>query len=423
MPAKTLTPKDCHALMNVLVHQATGQSNLSVVDTSSFVSAGETVLSTGIENTLNSLAIVLGRTMMAVRPYQAKLQIVNALNTGMYTSRMRKISLYARDNVASGDFNTNAFTNLKTGFTNGQNKNAEGEAQSTKSMWEQNQPIPLEMNFGGQDVWETSTTIYEDQLKVAFRSEAEFSEFIAGIMTEKGNDIESTKEAFNRMTVLNHIAGVYDMSANMPGSVINLTSAYNTKFGTSYTSEQLRTTYLSSFLAFFVAEFKLASKYMARRSLQYHWSPAKTDGAGNNVYLMRHTPADKQKVMLYEPLFIEAEANVLPEIFNPQYLDIETQYEPIDYWQSITSPSAINVTPAIPDLTDGTQKAGAPVSLDYVVGMIFDEDAIMTDFQLETANTTPLEARKRYRNIWWSFSKNAINDFTEKCIIFIMADE
>ena len=143
--ARLLTPKDAHALMNLLVKEATGQdSAIQVVDSSTFVSAGETVLATGVENTLNSLAIVLGRTLMAVRPYKAKLNIINALNTGVYTSRLRKISFYAREADASGDWNTDLYTNLKDGYDNGKNVD-----QSTASMWVQNQPVPLEMNFGG----------------------------------------------------------------------------------------------------------------------------------------------------------------------------------------------------------------------------------------------------------------------------------
>lgn len=418
--ARTLTPTDAHVIMTELVHQATGQKNLTVVDTSSFVSAGETVLATGIENTINSLGIVLGRTLMAVRPYKAKLAIINALNTGAYTSRMRKISFYSRDPKASGDWNTNLFTNLQTGFTNGQNPDSQGDAQSTKSMWEQNAPVALEMNFGGQSVWEESTTIYEDQLKVAFRGESEFSSFVAGVMTEKANDIESEKEAFNRMTLLNHMAGIVDMTALMPKSAVNLTSAFNTKFGTSYTSEQLRTTYLADFLKFFVAEFKLASDYMTNRSAMYHWSPDKQVGGVDHT-LLRHTPKSKQRAMLFNPLFVEARSNVYPDIFNPQYLDVNN-FEPVEYWQSISTPAGINVTPAIPDPDTGLQKAGNPVALSYVVGILFDEDAIMTDFQLERSASTPLEARKNYRNLWWSFSKNAINDFTENAILFYMAD-
>lgn len=422
--ARALTPQDCHALMNLLVKEATGQnSTIQEVDSSNFVAAGEQVLATGTENVLNSLSLVLGRTFMAVRPYKAKLAIINALNTDMYTSRLRKISFYSREAQASGDFNTQLYTNLAAGFDNGENGvTAGGDPVSTKSMWVQNPAVPLELNFAGQSTWEDSTTVYEYQLKCAFRSEEDFAAFVSGIMTEKGNDIESQKEAFNRMTILNHIAGVYDLdTAAANGRAINLTAAYNTRFGTSYTSAQLRTTYLKEFLAFFVSTFKLTSRYLTYRSTKYHWSPAKTVG-GVSYKLMRHTPYDRQRVMLYEPLFTEAEAMVLPEIFRPEYLDINTQYEGVDFWQNVNDPSAIDVVPAIPNTAGTSQTVGAEVELPYVVGMIFDADAIMIDYQLERSYTTPLEARKAFRNIWWSFSKNAINDFTENAVIFYMAD-
>ena len=423
--ARTLTPRDCHVLMNLLVKEATGQdAQIQVVDSSTFVSAGEQVLATGTENVLNSLSLVLGRTFMAVRPYKAKLAIINALNTDMYSNRMRKISFYSREAQASGDFNTQLFTNLAKDFDNGENgvDAVTGDPVSTKSMWVQNPAVPLEMNFGGQSVWEDSTTVYEYQLKTAFRSEDEFAQFVAGIMTEKGNDIESQKEAFNRMTILNHIAGVYDLdTAAANGRVVNLTAAFNARFGTAYTSAQLRSTYLKEFLAFFVATFKEQSRLMTYRSAKYHWSPAKTVGSQSYV-LLRHTPYDRQRVMLYQPLFTEAEAMVLPEIFRPEYLDINTQYEGVDYWQNFNAGAAIDVIPAIPNTAGTAQTVGAEVELDYVIGMIYDSDAIMIDYQLEAASTTPLEARKPSRNMWWSFSKNAISDFTENCVIFIMAD-
>ena len=418
--SRTFTPKDAYSIMNLLVKQATGQQSINVVDSSSFVSAGETVLATGVENTINALSIIIGRTLVSVRPYQAKLNIINALNTDLYTNRLRKISYYSRENEASGDWNTDLFTNLANDYDNGSNG-----GKSTASMWQQNAPVALEMNFGGQDVCETSTTIYDNQLKVAFRDEASFMEFMSGVMTEKANDMESTKEAFNRMTILNHIAGCYDIDATInAGQVINLTKAFNDRFGTTYTSKELRTTHLTEFLKFFVSTFKITSDYMTNRSAKYHWSPAKTVGE-KSYTLLRHTPKDKQRTILYSPLFVEAEANVFPEIFNPEYLNIETQYEGLTYWQSINEPASIDITPAIPDVAgtaSGAQGVGSEVKLDYVVGMIFDEDAILTDFQFEDALTTPMEARKRYRNIFWHWSKNAINDFTENCVVFIMAD-
>lgn len=418
--ARTLTQKDCHALMNLLVKEATGQdATIQVVDSSTFVSAGELVLSTGTENVLSALSLVLGRTFMAVRPYNAKLSLINAVNTGVYAHRMRKISFYSREAQASGDWNTQLYTNLAQGFTNGQNI-ADGSAQSTKSMWEQNQPVPLEMNFAGSSVWEDSTTIYEYQLQQAFRSESEFAEFVGGIMTERGNDIESQKEAFNRMTLLNYMAGIVDL--NQAGTLVNLTYEFNQEFGTNYTSAQLRTTYLEQFTKFLVAKIKIDSDMLTNRSKKAHWSPSKTiDGV--SYTLLRHTPKDRQRLLLFNPLLVKTQAYVFPSLFNEQYLKMEN-YEGVMFWQNEVDPSAIKVTPAIPDTTGtyDTQVAGETVSLDYVVGMLYDEDALMVDYQLERSATTPLEARKGYRNMWWTFSKNAINDFTENAILYYMAD-
>lgn len=417
--SRSFTPTDAHAIMNLLVKQATGQQEISVTDTSSFISAGEKVLATGTENVLDSIGIVMGRLYVAARPYTAKLEIINALNTAMYTNRMRKISYYARENVAAGFVNTNEFTNLKSGYTNGQNE-TDGAAKSTKSMWEQDLPVALEMNFAGSDVWQTSQTIARDQLKIAFRGEDEFMQFFNGSMIEKANDIASNREAFNRMILLNKIASVYDMSTVMKGSARNLTSEYNQKYGTSYTSEELRTKYLESFLKFFVTEFKLASDYMENRSALYHWSPEKTVD-GKSYVLLRHTPKDRQRSILYTPLFTEARSNVLPDIFNPQYLDINN-YEGVTYWQDISNPAQIDITPAVVDTATGEQTAGAEAKIPYVIGILYDVDGMMSDYQLDDAISTPVEARKRYYNIWYSFARNGINDNTENSIIFYMAD-
>lgn len=415
--ARTFTPVDAAALMTELVKEATHESNIDDVDLSSFVSAGETVMATGTENTLNALAIVLGRRFMAVRPRQARMKIVQTLANSLYEQRLSKVSFFARNPQAAGDWNTNLYTNLANGYDNGSNSGA-----SVGSMWEQNQPVPLEMNFGGMSVWDDSTTVYENQLAQAMRSPEEMARFMNACMLEKKNDISRQKEAWNRAAILSKIAGVYDLSSAMPGSVINLTAAFNSKYGTSYTSDQLRTTYLKEFLAFFVVEFNLAKDWLTYDSVDYHLTPTKLDGAGNQMALLRHTPYSKQRVMLYEPLFKDAKANVFSEIFNPEYINLESQYEGVLYWQAKSNPTKIDIYPAVYDKTTGTQKKGNHIQLDYVVGMIFDEDALMTSFKFEDALSTPVEARKRYHNIWYHFAKNIINDYTENTIIFIMAD-
>ena len=417
--ARTLTPRDVHVIMNDLLKQAIGDTSLTVVDSSTFASAGELILSSGMENVFNSLNIVLGRLIIASRPYEAKMKIVGTKEVGAYSNRARKVSFYSKYALPDGSHNTQLFTNLAEGYTSGDNGGA-----STKSQWEQHQAMPLEMNFGGSDVWQHCITQYEDQVKIAFRDEAEFASFVVGYMQEHKNDIAQEMEGFYRLTLLNRMGMAYDMSSYMNGSAVDLVAAFNTRFGTSYTGSQLRTTYLKEFLAFMVSTIRLYSGFMEERDTAYHWDVPKTVG-GDTYHILRHTPKSKQKLALYEPLFEESRAFVLPEIFNPEYLSVEN-YEGVTFWQAKSNRAGINITPAIveADPTDpdyGKQKAGNAVAIDYVVGCLFDEDAVLAEMQLNVARSTPVEARKGYRNTWDTFAKNMISDPTEKFVLFYMA--
>ena len=422
---RTLTPRDAHAIVNLVMQELTGQkSSIQKVTTDNFVSVGELINQSPTENVYNALSIPLLRTLIAARTYDDEFMIFNALDSGVYSDRMRKISFLSKGAKPAGSWNTQLFTNLAAGFTAGENESG-GTPQSTKSQWEQCPVIPKELHFGGSSVWDHGITWYKDAAKNAFADEATFNRFWAGALVENANDIKSEKNAFRRVALLNFIAGLYDLTT-YGTKVVNVTYEFNQKYGTSYTSAQLRTTYLKEFLAFFVSTFKTYSKNMKYRSLNYHVDMPETVN-GETYHLLRHTPYSRQRVILYEPLFIDAEAMVLPEIFRPEYLDLKTQYYGVQWWQNENEPSSIDVVPSIPDLNSlstyyGEQVTGTRVQLDYVVGLIFDKDAIMTDFQLDDVNTTPLEARKRFRNTWYAMKRNLINDFSEKAILFTMED-
>ena len=160
---------------------------------------------------------------------------------------------------------------------------------------------------------------------------------------------------------------------------------------------------------------------MENRSTLYHWSPTKTVG-GISYYLPRQTKKEDQRMLMISRFWNDAEALVLPAIFNPQYLSIDN-FEKIDYWQNINDPTAISVTPAIPDTSDpSAQIAGSAVALDTVLGVLYDRDAMMVDFHLEDVTSTPLEARKHYRTVWNTINKNPLWDPTENMVVFYMAD-
>ena len=417
--ARTLTPVDAHQIMNLLLRQATGEQSLTVTDTSSFVSAGELVLATGMENVTNSVSIVLNKLIVASRAYNARMRIVQTDDVGAYSNRARKISFYSQNALPDGSHNTNLYTNLAAGYTSGDNGGA-----STKSQWEQHPAMPLEMNFAGTNVWQHCITMYEDQLKIAFRSEEEFNLFVAGYLQEHANDIEQEREGFYRALLLNRIGMTFDMTADMPGALVDLKTAFNTFYSTSYTTAQLLSTYLKEFSAFFTAQIKMYSDYMENRSVNFHWSVPKTVG-GDTFNILRHTPKRDQRLAIYAPYFRMTEALVMPEIFNPQYLSIEN-YEPVTFWQAEASKDAINITPAIVETDNtnpayGTQIQGSAVAEDHIIAVLFDRDAVFGELQLDRADSTPLEARKHYRNVWNTFAKNGVSDPTENFIVFYMS--
>ena len=422
--ARRLNVTDGYAIINAMTAEMFGaNATIQAIDESTFASVGETVLQSGIENVINTLSLVASRDLVAVRPYKAKFRLINALDSGMFSNRIRKISYYAKNAVPTGASNTQLYPeNLGMGFDNGVHQGGSPAVdKSVESMWLQSTPVTYQAWFGGAIEWQYPYTLYENALKAAFRSGQEWADFLNGFLVSCANDIETEKEAFSRLVVLNAIAGTADMTSVMPGSFVNLTAAFNTKYGTSYTTAQLLSTYFSEFLAFFVATVKTVSDMMENRSTLYHWSPSKTVG-GVSYVLPRQTKKADQRMMMISKFWNDAEALVLPSVFNDQYLKLD-QFEKIDYWQNINDPTAISVTPAIPDTSDpSAQTSGSAVTLDNVLGILYDRDALMVDFHLEDVTSTPVEARKHYRTIWNTINKNPLWDPTENMVVFYMAD-
>ena len=429
---------DGYALINAVMAQLTGQDTYQVIDSQGFMDAGKIAMTYSTDEIFNALTIVGARLFTATRPYKAPLWLIDSINSGYFNNRIRKISYYSTWALPSGAFNTNLYTNFADGYDNGQNFDTSNPpvAQSTKDMYEQHPVHPLEMNFMNSTVWQDCLTRYEDQIKIAFTSEDEWARFWSGVLTEKGNDIEQRKEAHNRLTLLNRMAlaaaiGADDSAIKGVSTVIDLTKLYNEQMGTSYTGTQLRTTYLKSFLEFFISEFKIISNMMTKRSLMFHAAPALTLSDGDH-YILRHTPKSEQRFMMFTPFWEKAKAMVLPEIFNDEYLQPE-QFEAVDFWQNYSMSEAdkagVNIYATIPawledmiDDTTGSSDTRFTFNPKYVLGCLYDKDAVMTDFQFEAARTTPLEARKNYINTWMDFGLGAIGDPSENFVLFIMSE-
>lgn len=402
----TITPVDVYRLFNDFAKILFGgQTTMQAVDTKTFATVGEAALRQGEENILDALTVQLTRTIFAIRPYQGAFHSIESTSQE-YGLLTRKISYFYDGFEASQDWNTDL--NPKQ-LMDGQSM----DHYVIKKRY------PLEMYFGGIKTLQKHFTRFRKQLKIAFRNADEYERFYQGLAVEINNEIGMKREMENRLTVLNYIGGLYNIgTAHMKR---NLTALFNARYNTTYTSEQLRTEHLKEFLAFLVVQLKTDTRMMERMNTMFHITPNKTDDRGNSLTLLRHTPRSIQRLLLYAPLFYEAEAKVFPTIFNTEYLRTEN-YEGVDYWQNPELPSAVSVIPNQFSIATGKSEDGAQVDIPYVVGILYDRPALVTSYIYDDVNTTPVNAAADYYNTYYHWAKDYQNDFTENGILYYMAD-
>ena len=409
MATNSTLPVDIKDVVTSLITQAGGGS-LTATDTSNMITVAQAAQLYGYESLLNALSLQVGKTLIAIRPYEGD-DFGIEVDNQTYGQISRKISYY------SSPFETEQSWNTAASGAGYQLKDG-----ASVDHYKIQKQYPLEMNFGGVKVLQKHITRWLYQLDVAFRSNDDLARFLAGLSVENQNTISMMKEARNRAVLLNFIGGLYNTGSAR--SKVNLTKAFNTKYGTQYTSEQLRTTYLKEFLAFMVSRIKYDSDMMAKNTDLFHLTPAKTDDNGNSLKLYRHTPKSEQRLNLLTPLLYDAEANVLPEIFHDGYLKL-SNYRGIAYWQSAESgkEGSINVTPNQLKIADGTTEKGKAVTTPYVVGIMYDRAALMTTYRLDRTITTPDNAGGGYVNTFYHWANDFTNDFTENAILYYMEDD
>lgn len=393
----TMQVQDVYALFNEIVAQATGRQDLRAVDTSSFSSVGETVLRTSTENCLSAISQVLAKTIFSVRPYKGKLESLR-VSQQRWGGQVRKIVNLYDEAEPSQDNNTDI---NPTQFND----------NNSIDMYKIRKPKVMQLNFYGSMVLQKHITRFRDQLSLAFSSESEFMAFIDGVMVEFANEIELINESKSRLTLINFMAGISSMGL----TEVDLVAEFNAENGTTLTREQcLSATNIEEFMKFVAATVKIYASKLTDMSVNYHASIT------GSAPIMRHTPKEKQKMVMYEPLFIKSQAQVYPTLFNPEYLNIGT-FEGVNYWQSQNDPTAIKVKPNILDVATGASKtAETEVDLDYVLGILFDEEACGVMPQFDYASTTPFNSAGGYYNQFMHWRFNSYADYTENAVLFVL---
>ena len=402
--ANTLTPTDVYGIVNTMSTEMFGvNGTITAIDTSTFATVGEKMLRSGYTNTYNALGVVLGRTIYAVRRYNGKFKIIMK-TPAEWGGRTRKISFYAKPMNVSTNYNTDINgTQLVDG--------------ASIDPWVISKKYPLEISFVGAKTIQLDYTRFVSQIKFAFTTEQAFADFVAGMLVEIANDLETKVEAENRLMILNAIGATYNVGNTR--QAVDLTAAFNAKYGTTYNANDLMTTYLADFVAFFVWRLESDMELMKERNELFHIYPAQNDDSGNALVLTRHTPPEARKLILYMPLLRDEAKNVFPSLFSTSELRIEN-FEGVEYWQNPNDPMSVSVTPNQLNTTNGESETGNAVALSNVVGLLFDRDALATEIKHESVYTTPVNPRGEYINTSHHYTMNYLLDQTENMVLYYL---
>lgn len=388
MSVNTMGYEQAATLLNNIVQQATGRTDVQSVAPSDFISVATTALEAGYDKVLAAITQMVGRTLVSVRDYRGKF-------LDMELSDMEWGSIIRKLKIADVDWQDSAEFDLVDG--------------ESIDQWKVKKANVLQLNFYGQNVFELqSPSILMDQLDAAFSGPAELSRFIAGIGTTMANQRRQKDETVRRMLVSNFIAGKIDAQ----NGVIHLLTEYNDETGENLTAQ---TVYapdnFKNFIYWLYARLNTLAGLMSERSQLFQIN---VTGKEINQF----TDPENLRVKMYAPFMNAIDARVRANTFDNNYLKMAST-EAVNFWQSIETPNAIKCTPTYLG-TDGDIITGTAVNASNIIGIMYDRDAMGIVTQNERVMQTPFNARGHYSNIFWSYNQKWYSDFTEKAIVLVL---
>ena len=391
MSVNTMTFEQSAAFLTALYEEATGQQpTLQIANTSDFTSVGTTLLQGGLDPIIGALAQLLDRTIFSMRVYGKKFDdiTIDEIRWGAVT---RKVNFIDTDLDTADDRLT---------LTDG----------VSVDPYVVKKPKAVSLQFYGNTVYQDSITIFRDQLDSALRDAAEFGRFISGVMTNIDNKHKQIEEAEARGMLANFITAKYSVDS---ANAINVLQEYYNETGVTLTPADMFSisnyTDFTRWLAGFMAT--LVDK-MAERSWKYHMNITGKE-------LMRFTDGANMRKYISANVANYLETAVASNLYNPDRLrGITDGMRKMTFWQNIDNPYSVQATPAYLNTTTGAiDVAGASVQVDNIIGVLFDRDALGMVKRSTWSGATPFNPRGGYYNIFWHWTQQTYNDFTENFVL------
>lgn len=260
--------------------------------------------------------------------------------------------------------------------------------------------VVSEKFYNKRITFEIPKSFTEMQLKQSFTSAEQFNGFVSMLYTSVENALTLSMDNL----VMRTINGAMAESIN-GGKVVDLLKIYNTTKGTSLTPEVAIIT--DDFLKFASYTISLYAERMTRLSVNFNVGAKE-----------RFTPADRRHVVLLADFSKAIGPYTLAGAPNKEDITMP-DFETVPFWQSndagsydLDEVSAINVK--LPT------NRGTTVSKAYIIGCIFDRDALGVA-NLNRRVTTNYNPKAEFYSNWYKFDAGYFIDTNENMLVFAIA--
>lgn len=375
-------------IVNDVAKQAWGENAIQAVDLTGVIAMGNKILSSDADKELfmNTLVNRIGKTIISTRPYSGFGRNI-IKDTMEYGSVIQKIYIEPFEAEVNESWNIAKGTEVVQGVVT--------------------PPEVKQYLFEVKDVYQFTVTIPDYQINTAFTNESTLSAFISAVFVSMETSITLSIDNMINMCIANFIGEKihYDAQPDNSGvHAVNLLGLYNSAYGLDLTPEDAIKN--QDFLRFAGQQIKIHMKRMESMSTLY-----------NTEQLKRHTPSDYMNVYLLTD-YASANATYLEsDTFNRELVELPG-YTEIPYWQgqgenaSFTDVSTINVTTS----------NGHSVNKPYVIGFIFDREALGVFFNRRKA-TSFYSPRQEITQYFEKLDMGYFNDLSENGVVFYLEKE
>lgn len=372
-------------IVNQTTAEVTGTEAMQNTDLNSVVETGSEVLENDrlVENYMKNLIDRIGKVVFVNRPYTGSTPSV-MMDSWEYGAILEKIQYEglpeAEDNdswdlVDQHSYDPNVFY----------------KPEVSAKFYSERRTFDIPMSFARR------------QVKTAFTSASQVQALFAMIETAISNGMTVKMDSLVQLTIANAIATIYQNRATNPVQYYDLVSMYKTATGDNTVTPEN---------ALVKPEFNRWASMTIRRVISREKKLSTLFNSGKKY---RHTPLDRNHLILHSDFTSAAEAYLYSDTFHNEFVKLP-KAEEVAFWQGSgtgfnwSDTSKIMVTP---------RGAEDPVVVNNVVGIAYDREALGVS-NLDRRVTTNWNPKAEFTNNWYKFDAGYFNDFNENIVVFTL---